>query len=116
MMHLHAITRRERNAATAAASEVLSRHGWILDVVLYSNKMACFQVVTTLDDVAGLHEALSAEGLQLSEDGVRELAMLATEAQSATPAERTRERFGTVEVSFLAPEADLRRVVPMVPG
>lgn len=103
---LSAVTRVERKAATSFVFDAVNRlGGWIDDVHMYSNLMNTIRFTLPAGAFTDLVAALEAEAILVEPHaGLGEL---------RDPAA---ERMGTLQLTFIHDEPDLKREVPSVPG
>jgi hypothetical protein len=105
-VELHAVTLGERRAATVALREAFVRSsGFILDVHLFSNVSLNVEFEIPKVHVRALILRLDAARIKLDAESRTRLFGVGT-----TPVS------GTLEVTFLNPEPELRREIPKVPG
>ena len=104
IIHLSAITKQERNAATTLVMDtIVAQGGWVEDVHLYSNIMTTVNFVMPSKKIAELVAALNARGIH---------------AEGAAP-ETSNEDIETrssLQITFIHNEPDLKREIPQVPG
>jgi predicted RNA-binding protein with EMAP domain len=108
MVHiaLNAVTKLERNFVTTLVMDQVSIHGgWIEDVHLFSNIMTNIRFVMKQDRIASFVAALSSVGLEVS--GISEHP-IANESNV--------DCNGSLQITFVHNEPDLKRDVPRVPG
>jgi hypothetical protein len=102
-IQMTAVTKVERNAATTLIMDAINASGgWVEDVHFFSNKMTAIRLVMDSDKIAALMATLEA-------------AHIVTTLETA-PTGTGKEVPGTLQVTFLHDEADLRREIPAVPG
>ena len=104
IIHLSAITKQERNAATTLVMDtIVAQGGWVEDVHLYSNIMTTVNFVMTANKIAGFVAALDGQGIH---------------AEGAAPeySEEDAETRGSLQITFIHNEPDLKREIPQVPG
>lgn len=110
-IRLSAITRAGRHGVIDAASgAILASGGWLLDSRLYSNLSAVLLFQLPSDRVPAVGAALLSAGIPLDTDSRTALAAWPPDADPAA------ETTGTLELTFVHDEPDLRRRLPMVPG
>lgn len=104
IIHLSAITKQERNAATTLVMDtIVAQGGWVEDVHLYSNIMTTVNFVMPAKKIAGFVAALNAQGIH---------------AEGAAPetSKEDVETRGSLQITFIHNEPDLKREIPQVPG
>jgi hypothetical protein len=100
---INAVTQANRYEATTIAEEVLaSLGGFILDHHLYSNVSTVLNVELQLDRIDELVDHLAKRGFTVSSSKHIE-----SRAQAAQ---------GTLQITFVHDEPDIRHEVPAVPG
>jgi hypothetical protein len=105
-IQLHAVTRAQRHAATLALREAfVQSSGFILDVNLFSNISLNLAFEIPASERDALVRRLDEAQIRLDADSRARIA-----DANASPLT------GTLEVTFLHSEPDLRRKVPRVPG
>jgi len=106
-IRLNAVTRGERLAVTDQVKGAISAaRGWILDFKQFSNLSLCI-----IFQIPG--EACAELGRQLGRIDLR-LDRASAESLAAAPA--APELAGTLQITFLHDDPDLRREVPPIPG
>ena len=111
LLMLAAATRINRHAVMAQVNDiVVSSGGWIEGHALFSNIAATFRFVLPAGRLTGFAEAVDAAGVHVDAAGLADLAARA----AAEPPEA--EVAGTLSVTFIHDEPDLRREIPAVPG
>lgn len=103
---LSAVTRVERKAATSFVFDTVNRlGGWIDDVHMYSNLMNTIRFTLPAGAFADLVAALEAEAI-----------LVEPSASLGDLRDPAAERMGTLQLTFIHDEPDLKRDVPSVPG
>lgn len=119
-LRLNAVTRDERIRMTGVAREAItSADGWITDFHLFSNVSICINFEIPAARVGRLRDALAATRLRLSEESAAALAEFDADSArgaSAEPTAAEEEVSGTLQITFVHDEPDLRREVPHIPG
>ena len=93
-------TSMERNPAISIVRQgLISREGWISNHQLFSNKLASIAFEMPSDGLAGFLADLKSAGLKPQYD-------------AALPAVGDREITGTIALTFLHDEPDMKREVP----
>lgn len=106
-------TRRERQEAIAAISEAIGASGgWLLDFHVFSNVSISLSVEIDEGRLPGFYRALVDAGLSPGRESEEAWAGLAGGGGEPTG----HEVAGTVQVTFIHNEPDLRVEVPAVPG
>jgi len=106
-LQLSATTRVQRHDATARAEEIINRcGGWIVDFSLFSNIMTVLRFEVPVARLPELARGLAEADLHLDEPSQTALRAMTGEG----------EVFGTLQLTFIHGEPDLRREVPPIPG
>ncbi|MGA9767545.1 MAG: hypothetical protein WBV94_00780 [Blastocatellia bacterium] len=109
-LRINASTRADRNLITSLAKEaILQCGGWVLDFKMFSNISICinFEIVTA--HIEALKTALTRLDLRLSRQSYEAL-------ESFTDKREKGDITGTLQITFIHDEPDLRRDVPAIPG
>jgi hypothetical protein len=112
-LRLNAICRRDRNEVTALVVEGISHAGgWILDHHLYSNISLCIILELPAKDLGPLVRELERAGLDLrqSQEAIQKMEPKIHDAMEG------QTLVGTLQITFLHDEPDLKRQVPPIPG
>lgn len=106
LLRFSAVSRADRHAITDACKEAIDASGgWVDDAVFYSNKAVTLRFTVPGGQVAALRDRLAALDLRLDDPTVEEAA---APAAADVP--------GTLALTFIHDEPDLRRDIPAVPG
>lgn len=115
-LRLNAFTRVQRHQMIALIREALLKSGAdILDAHFFSNISLCINFELHAEHFEQLQTALAGINLQLSTESLESLAALSASAQrgvEGTPAAVP----GTLQITFIHDEPDLRIEVPPIPG
>lgn len=108
-LNLSGITAAERHQAISAASDAIAAGGgWIIDHTLFSNMMATIRFSLPPDGQAILQKQIEAADIHLDTDSIAALT-------SAEPNDQD-EILGSLSLTFVHHEPDLRMEIPAVPG
>ena len=103
-------TRAERNAITAQVKEaLLASGGWVVDFHHFSNLSLCINFEIEPQHIGRLYEALTALDVRIADAGREQLASLRERPGAG-------DVRGTLQITFIHDEPDLRREVPPIPG
>ena len=106
VFHLNAVTKQERNAATAAVMDtIMAQDGWVEDVHLFSNIMTTVNFAMPANKIAGFVAALNGHGIHA--DGA---------APDSLKSAGDTEARCSLQLTFIHNEPDLKREIPHVPG
>ncbi|MEK6286440.1 MAG: hypothetical protein AABO57_11915 [Acidobacteriota bacterium] len=100
---------RVRSALAASAA-------WVLDVKQFSNVSVCFSFEIPGNRVARLREALAAADLRLTRESNDSFASFSASNESAGEGSQTTDVAGTLQITFIHNEPDLKIEVPRIPG
>ena len=95
---------------------ILKGGGFILDFHLFSNLSICLSFKLAVGKIEKLYDALTATGLQLSEESHRLLKNCCRGLEQLEEKARASEVTGTLAITFIHDEPDLRIEVPHIPG
>lgn len=112
-LRINAVTHAERHQTIPALRDALSASGgWITDFHLFSNASICINFEIPLRHAARLRDALSRLDLRLNAESAAELNSLSLRSERAADEEMP----GTLQVTFVHNDPDLRIEVPPIPG
>lgn len=110
-LRLDGFTRVDRIQMTACVSEAINQSGaWITDFHLYSNMLICINFEVSIANLGKLAASLQETGLHLSQESLEQL--MPTKESIL----EQKDLVGTLQITFIHNEPDLRREVPAVPG
>lgn len=115
-LRLNAITRLDRHLMITRARAAISEHGSILDFHLFSNRSICLNFELAVGKIGKLHDALCDSGLKLTEATRELLENCRKGLEQLDEKARASEITGTLEITFIHDEPDLRIEVPPIPG
>jgi hypothetical protein len=114
-LRINGSTRADRHQTISAARDAItSSGGWVTDFKLFSNVSVCLNFEISPGAVARLHSSLGALGLGLSDESERALAGFSRGGLERRAAGG--DVLGTLQITFVHDEPDLRIEVPAVPG
>lgn len=117
LLRLNAITRRDRHEMIARATDaVLKGGGFVVDFHMFSNRSVCLNIEVAAGKLGRLKEALEETGLGLTDESRARLAQGSARAEQLSAEEAASEVAGTLEITFIHDEPDLRIEVPPIPG
>ncbi len=116
-LRINGLTREDRHRVIPLLRDaVAASGGWITDFKFFSNHSVCINFETTAGKVRALRAALASLGLRLTDESMAALAAYSdTESPDASRAADA-EVIGTLQVSFIHDQPDLRIEVPPIPG
>jgi hypothetical protein len=116
-LRLNGITRRDRHEMISRVKEaILKGGGFILDFHMFSNLSICLNFEIAVGKIEKLHDALKATGLQLSRESGELLVGYSKRTEQLEAEAEASEVAGTLEITFIHNEPDLRIEVPPIPG
>ena len=95
---------------------ILKGGGFIQDFLLISDLSICLNFELRVGNIHRLSASLKAAGLRLSEESTRLLANCCAGLEQLEERARASEVTGTLAISFIHDEPDLRIEVPPIPG
>jgi hypothetical protein len=102
-------TREDRHSVTTAASDAVGASGgYVLDYKQFSNLAVCFTIELPPDGFAKLRQKLTDLNVTLEPPSEDELALVEKTAEEDVP--------GSLRITFIHKEPDLRIPIPAVPG
>lgn len=115
-LRVNALTRADRHATIPALRDAVGASGgWITDARFFSNTSVCLNFEMTARHVPEFRAALAGLRLSLSDESLRALDELSLDAAAGGGAAEA-EVVGTLQVTFIHDEPDLRIEVPPIPG
>ncbi|AHM57622.1 hypothetical protein EAL2_808p01160 (plasmid) [Peptoclostridium acidaminophilum DSM 3953] len=116
-IRLNSSTRHERHTVIAHAREAISKSGgWILDFKMFSNVSINIVFQMALGDVGKLEHALEQVEIKLYPESIDALEGFVQIANELPRKKLENEIFGTLQITFIHSEKDLKIIVPSVPG
>jgi hypothetical protein len=114
-IRINAHTRADRKETISLASEAInSSGGWVIDSRLFSNVSINFNFEIELKNIRRLYRALTQIDIRLTEKSRAALEEL-SERVSITDAPAG-DVAGTLQITFIHNEPDLRIEIPPIPG
>ena len=112
-LRINAVTRADRHQTIPLLRDAVSASGgWITDFHLFSNTSICINFEIPLRHAPRLRDSLKRLDLRLTTESEDELNSLSLRAEHAVDEEIP----GTLQVTFVHNEPDLRIEVPPIPG
>jgi len=90
--------------------------GYILDFHMFSNRSICLNFELPLGKIGKLRDELRATGLLLDDASLSVLDPCSRRAEQLSEKESASEVSGTLKISFIHNDPDLRIEVPPIPG
>ncbi len=111
------MTRANRDEVIARVRDAITACGaWVVDVKLFSNVSICFSFEVPLNRVGQLRNALAATELHVTRDSDDSFASLPVRGAPDTDGLQEPDVAGTLQITFIHSEPDLRIEVPRIPG
>jgi hypothetical protein len=89
---------------------------WVVDVKLFSNVSVCFNFEVPGRRLTQFREALAATGLHLTKESYNSFAGLLDHDESAADGSQTTDIAGSLQITFIHNDPDLKIEVPPIPG
>jgi len=116
-LRINAVTRANRDEMIARVRTAMTKSGaWIVDVKLFSNASVCFNFEIPSSHAEQFRAALTATDLRLTKESDDSLASLLERDKSAEAGSPATEIAGSLQITFIHNEPDLRIEVPQIPG
>lgn len=116
-LRLNGITRRDRREMISRVKEaILQGGGFIVDFHMFSNRSICLNIEISTGKICDLSAALKRTELWLTEESQELLADYCKQAEQLSVEAKASEVAGTLEITFIHDEPDLRIEVPPIPG
>lgn len=117
ILRINASTRADRVEMTALAERaILDSGGWILDFKQFSNVSVCINFEIPAKNVERLRQALKATDLRLTGESDDALASHSGPQDRPRAESKEADVSGTLQITFIHDEPDLRRHIPAIPG
>ncbi|WP_296993925.1 hypothetical protein [Thalassospira sp. UBA1131] len=103
-----AITRQDRHQVMELVQKAISAaHGWVEDSQFYSNKMTTIRFVISAGKCSEFCQTLTESGLMVE---------MPNGFEPADANDPDSELTGTIQLTFIHDQPDLRQTIPAVPG
>lgn len=110
-LRLCGFTRVDRNDMTQRVDDALAASGaWIVNFAMFSNKATAIAFAIPGDQVPTLGSRLNETGLRLDGESLEAIAGWPADALAGV------EIRGSLHLTFIHVEPDLRRTIPVIPG
>jgi len=97
-------------------TEIEASGAWVIDVKLFSNMSVCFNFEIPIDRTERLREALAKTALHLTGESEHSFAAIRELRESALEGVLVKDIAGSLQITFVHNEPDLRIEVPSIPG
>jgi hypothetical protein len=116
-LQLKGVTRVGRHEMISRVRDaILQGGGYILDFHMFSNAAICINFEVALSDVGKFYTSLAATGLRLDHESHDLLAGCSRRLGGLGEAAKAADVMGTLNITFIHDEPDLRIEVPPIPG
>ena len=116
-LRLNGVTRVNRHEMISRAKEaILAGGGFITDFHMFSNVSICINFEITVGNIKKLFSSLASTNLQLSRESRELLTSCCDKLEEVGEALKEKDVPGTLQITFVHNEPDLRIEVPPVPG
>ena len=116
-LRINGITRRDRHEMISRVKEaILQGGGFIVNFHMFSNLSICLNFEISAGKICDMSAALKATELRLTEESRELLADYCRQAEQLSKEAGASEVAGTLEITFIHNEPDLRIEVPPIPG
>lgn len=116
-IRLSASTRGDRNQTIWQVSEAVSNSGgYILDHQIFSNISICFRFELPARNIDRLHAALALPDLRLSIESERLISIWSNEKEELELESQGTAIAGSLQITFIHDDPDLRITIPAIPG
>lgn len=116
-LRLNGITRHDRHEMISRAKEaILKGGGFVTDFHMFSNLSICLNFELSARKIESFYDALKATGLGLTGESHEMLEECSKRIEQLGEEAGASEITGTLEITFIHDEPDLRIEVPPIPG
>lgn len=116
-LRLNGVTRIDRHDMISRVKEAISKGGgYILDFHLFSNASICINFEVSAGNIEKLYASLTATGLRLNQESHDLLADFCDQSEQLGEKSKTADVAGTLQITFIHNEPDLRIECPPIPG
>lgn len=116
-LQLTGATRADRHEMISRVREaILEGGGYVTDFHMFSNAAICINFEAPAGSIRRLYSSLKRTGLRLSEESHDALSSCCDEADKPGGRAEAADVAGTLQITFIHGEPDLRIEVPPIPG
>jgi hypothetical protein len=117
ILRINGTTRTDRIEMTSRAERaILKSGGWILDFKQFSNVSICINFEVPAKNIGKLRLALKATDLRLTTESDEALTSLSRPEDHTHAGPQEADVSGTLQITFIHNEPDLKRHNPAIPG
>lgn len=114
---LHGVTKADRHEMIYRVKDaILSGGGYILDFHMFSNKAICINFEVPAGNIEKFYSSLMGTGLQLYKESHDLLADSCKQLEQLGGKSKAADVAGTLQITFIHNEPDLRIECPPIPG
>lgn len=114
-LRLNGVTKIDRHDMISRVKEAISKGGgYIFDFHLFSNASICINFEVSAGNIEKLYSSLTATGLHLNQESHDLLADCCNRLEEL--GEKSTDVAGTLQITFIHNEPDLRIECPPIPG
>ena len=116
-LQLNGATRVNRLEIISRVKEaILEGGGYVLDFHMFSNAAICINFEVAAGNVGRLYSSLRETGLRLSQESHELMATCRDELNELGERDKAADVAGTLQITFIHDEPDLKIEVPPIPG
>lgn len=116
-LRLNGVTRIDRHEMISRVKEAISKGGGcIFDFHIFSNASICIDFEVSVGNIEKLYTSLTATGLRLNQESHDLLADCCNELKRLGEKSKIADVAGTLQITFIHNEPDLRIECPPIPG
>ena len=116
-LQLNGVTRIDRHDMIARVREAISNGGgYICNFHMFSNASICINFEVSAGNIEKLYCSLAATGLRLNQESHDALADCCNRLEQLGEKSKTSDVAGTLQITFIHNEPDLRIECPPIPG
>ena len=116
-LQLHGVTRVNRHEMISRVKEaILQGGGDIIDFHMFSNTAICINFEVSVGNIEKLYSSLTATSLRLDQESHELLVNCCDQLDQIEERAKTTDVSGTLQITFIHNEPDLRIEVPPIPG
>src|SRR5687767_825902 len=117
LLRLNGVTRTDRQEMISCVKEAIWKGGgYIFDFHMFSNASICINFEVSAGNIEKLHASLTATGLRLNQESHDLLADCCNQLKRLGEKSKVADFAGTLQITFIHNEPDLRIECPPIPG
>src|SRR5687768_10364611 len=115
-LQLHGVTKVDRHEMISRVKEaILQGGGYILDFHMFSNTAICINFEVSVGNIEKLYSSLTATSLRLNQESHEMLLNCCDQSNQLGERAKATDVIGTLQITFIHNEPDLRIEVPPIP-